>query len=1185
MAVVGEAHILVRAITTQVKKDIVSGLKGIKGQGTDIGKEFGRGFGGGLLDEMQIAQKGFTSLMRKSFVLQSGLGALVGSIGAVVGGLGALGGAALAAGSTLTIMANGMVALKTATSIGGMALKGVSQAVSAAGSSAGGAGNSVEDLKNKLEQLRLEARKASVGQKQAALDFEKARIAFERTSDLPEGDLRRRQASIDLEEARLNLDEAKQKNKEAKSELARGPQAAGGDPFADLTKTQKEFAQYLVTIQGKMDLLREATASAFLPELQKQLQSFIKRGFMGTLVESFTYLSEGLAKFTADFSRSFIDTENMRLLAETFRNVSTSLAGFGSVMGKTFEGFLYYLKNTNPLLNRFVTFLQFRSNKFASDMKNNSAGIQAFFKVAGDTAADFGTIFGNVWERIKRFIGNVIGPGSGGQLLLDWLKDASGNFKKFDKDVENAISRKYFQETAANMKVIGQSFDGLFTALLKLGSNPAVAGFWEALQGGQNALSFISTQAVETGPALGRVIASITEIIAALADAAQATAFFDTLNAVFVSIESLLSDMKPLLDAFGPLVGTLSAIGLVFLGLKKAGLIVGGFIILALKPLIATMVILGKTTAGAGGAFAIFSVKTQIALRAVSAAIIGVPVVGWILGIVTALGAAGTALAMWSSNTAEQTAEATRAVAKSGGSINKIFEEAKKNSFFATEGDPGAFFYEWSAGAEGTREKLDKLALAQANWLNAALVTGPATTDAAGQFERLGMGISEIFNEGGLPAASAAMAEWTYSQKLNEKQSLTAYKEMDSLREQIRGYAQDLGVDLVDAQAEYNFLLQDTSYQAKMAEIAQNALNQTINNAVSSFVDLNAPLQQNERNVEAWAKAHAKYNGVAGDSWKDYMKEFETTGFSTGYYMSKIRNQLNEAANYGKNLRIAQGKLGKEAFTALANMGKEGAGLVTAIASGNLKDADLTDIEKYLTTDYANIAGQIAASLDPASIAQAARTKYGSGNGWTQQIIDKLFKGELSAEEAMKTLGISASNLISTAISAQDTPEISAKWGANTIDNLRADLNNNFNANPITLYTKMENYKKDGGVIGESMRVNSSNAKVSWWPFKDGGRGGSIAGIGGPRADNIPAMLSVDEFVVNAAAARKNMALLTAINSGNASDLMAAAVSAAGGSTNNIGITVNAAPGMNTDEIVSEVERRLAFQLRRGVNV
>ena len=460
MAVVGEAHILVRAVTTQVKKDIQSGLKGLKGQGTDSGEQFGKGFGQGLAGQMGQAQKSFSSLMRRGYLLQSALGAVAGSVGALVGGLASLGGAAVVAGSSMTVLLNGMVALKVATTVGGMALKGVSQAVSAAGSSAGGAGDSVEDLKNKLEQLRLEARKAGIGQKQAALDFEKAKLSFERTADLPAGDLRRRQAAIDLEEAKLNLDNAKQANKEAKEALKEGPKSGGTDPYAGLTKTQKEFAQYLVTIQSKMVLLREAAASSFLPELQKQFQSFIARGYMGTLVKSFTYLSEGLAKFTADFSRSFVDTNNMRLLAEVFRNVTTSLAGFGTVAGNALKGFLFYLKNTNPLLDRFVLFLQKKTGQFALDQKNNASAIQAFFKKAGDLAADFGTIFGNLSDRFKEFLGNTTGPGSGGQMMVDFLKDITGNFRNFDRDVENAISRKYFTDASGNLKTMLQTFSG-----------------------------------------------------------------------------------------------------------------------------------------------------------------------------------------------------------------------------------------------------------------------------------------------------------------------------------------------------------------------------------------------------------------------------------------------------------------------------------------------------------------------------------------------------------------------------------------------------------------------------------------------------------------------------------------------------------------------------------------------------
>ncbi len=55
--------------------------------------------------------------------------------------------------------------------------------------------------------------------------------------------------------------------------------------------------------------------------------------------------------------------------------------------------------------------------------------------------------------------------------------------------------------------------------------------------------------------------------------------------------------------------------------------------------------------------------------------------------------------------------------------------------------------------------------------------------------------------------------------------------------------------------------------------------------------------------------------------------------------------------------------------------------------------------------------------------------------------------------------------------------------------------------------------------------------------LKDGGPvklagGGSVRGPGGPRDDKIPAMLSDGEYVVNAAATKKNRALLEAINSG-----------------------------------------------------
>nr|WP_312968010.1 tape measure protein [Brucella intermedia] len=62
------------------------------------------------------------------------------------------------------------------------------------------------------------------------------------------------------------------------------------------------------------------------------------------------------------------------------------------------------------------------------------------------------------------------------------------------------------------------------------------------------------------------------------------------------------------------------------------------------------------------------------------------------------------------------------------------------------------------------------------------------------------------------------------------------------------------------------------------------------------------------------------------------------------------------------------------------------------------------------------------------------------------------------------------------------------------------------------------------GALGGIFRKNGG-------PVKRAG-GGIVRGPGGPRGDKIPAMLSDEEFVVNAGATKRNRALLEAINSG-----------------------------------------------------
>lgn len=80
-----------------------------------------------------------------------------------------------------------------------------------------------------------------------------------------------------------------------------------------------------------------------------------------------------------------------------------------------------------------------------------------------------------------------------------------------------------------------------------------------------------------------------------------------------------------------------------------------------------------------------------------------------------------------------------------------------------------------------------------------------------------------------------------------------------------------------------------------------------------------------------------------------------------------------------------------------------------------------------------------------------------------------------------------------------------------------------------TTITGLKQLGADGKLTSD--RVFKAIFRKNGGPVTRAG-GGIVRGPGGPRGDKIPAMLSDEEFVVNAAATKRNRALLEAINSG-----------------------------------------------------
>jgi hypothetical protein len=150
MAVVGEASVIVRAITTGVKRDIQSAFDGVdrvgERAGNDAGSGFSRGFRKGSgdvaslfgkslnqadVDRFTQARQKFLGLVRAGYVLSTALTAVGGAIGSLIGGLGVLVSIAGAATPALLGLSGAFLAVAAGAGVLRAAFGGVGEAISA----------------------------------------------------------------------------------------------------------------------------------------------------------------------------------------------------------------------------------------------------------------------------------------------------------------------------------------------------------------------------------------------------------------------------------------------------------------------------------------------------------------------------------------------------------------------------------------------------------------------------------------------------------------------------------------------------------------------------------------------------------------------------------------------------------------------------------------------------------------------------------------------------------------------------------------------------------------------------------------------------------------------------------------------------------------------------------------------
>jgi hypothetical protein len=601
--VVGEAHIVVRALTNKVAEDIRKGFDGVRGDiaartGADLGEKFSAGFNknanqniftriaagiGSMAPAADSARLQLNSLIKTGYKMTVGFSLIAGTIGVVIGGLGALIGAAGGAAASMTALIGTMVALKVGSGLAGFALGGVGQAVSAAGQASGATAKTVKQLREEMQQLRFEAEEAALAEEEAGLRMEQARENLARTADLPVNSMARREAELNFKQAELAYRQAKDRTKdlndEVKKGVASGAAVGGADPFAALTTSQKKFAQYLVTLKPILADLKERVASGFLPELEKQLRKIMDSDLLGAIEDGYTKIGDALGKAVKGFTGQILEPDALEDLGGVFSDIEYVVGNFGKTFGKFFRIFLKLLDASGPLIREFSDYLGGLADRlliFLDGFSNTE--LEGFFTRAGDLAGKFSQIFRNVFDGLRAIIMANFGPGSGGDMILDFLIESTEGFSKLGDDAEGLET--YFKKVADNIIIILDGVGGMFSGLSALGENAAIGDFFDRIKDAGPSIGNIATKGIEALPAVADLVVEFADLVDKLTDSGAIKIFFGVIEDAVRIVGELLENewIANILLFFGQLKAITLALGVIKGAVQLVGLgILGNF--------------------------------------------------------------------------------------------------------------------------------------------------------------------------------------------------------------------------------------------------------------------------------------------------------------------------------------------------------------------------------------------------------------------------------------------------------------------------------------------------------------------------------------------------------------------------------------------------------------------------------
>jgi len=483
-----------------------------------------------------------------------------------------------------------------------------------------------------LKQLKYNTEDAVNNEQRAAIELEKARETLLRVQDLPPNSRARREAELAYKEADLNLRRAKTAVNElnedlnvatnngewntkqqvensravvdaienekaaqrdlnkanaakllADKELAdaragKGQGAGGADPFEGLNDYQKRFAKFIAGLKPQVDKLKLSVSEGLLPALEEAI-TIVNTKLFPTINTGLKGTGVALGKASKDFANAITSPAAIKNLETIMATNNYVLSNTGIILGNLARLFEALLAAADPLIRRFTDWIKELTGGWASSAEGNISGLTNMFNHAGDIAAGFGDIIGNIIGAFMNMGRAVTGKDGAGQTMLDWLVNASQRFEDFTaKHLASGKLQEYFHTAWRGFQGILGILKDIIEAILRAGGDESLDGMVKNIGEGVGHLIDKMPEIIHAGAAFAEFLAKFLAMVATFIEAGSVQMFFGIVGKAIELLVKFLSlpGVSQMLLLAAAMHGVRLGVGRVAKGFETIGKYVAG---------------------------------------------------------------------------------------------------------------------------------------------------------------------------------------------------------------------------------------------------------------------------------------------------------------------------------------------------------------------------------------------------------------------------------------------------------------------------------------------------------------------------------------------------------------------------------------------------------------------------------